>query len=118
MTTNIDNITVLGTGVLGSQIAYQTAYSGFEVIAYDISDEIVNTARKRFEELAARYEREVDGAGGGRAQAALARIKYSSSLANAVRNADRVIESAPERLDVKRELLGKLAPLAPERTIF
>ena len=118
MTTNIDNVTVLGTGVLGSQIAYQTAYSGFEVSAYDISDEIVKAARKRFEELAARYEREVEGAAGGRAQAALARIKYSSSLADAVRDADLVIESAPERLDVKRELLGKLAPLAPERTIF
>lgn len=117
MTIRIDHVTVLGAGVLGSQIAYQTAYSGFEVIAYDINDEIVNTARTRFEALAARYEREVEGAGGGRAQAALTRIKYSSSLADAVRDADLVIESAPERLDVKRELLGKLAPLAPERTI-
>ena len=66
MTTNINNVTVLGTGVLGSQIAYQTAYSGFEVTAYDISDEIVKTARERFAALAARYEREVEGARGGR----------------------------------------------------
>ena len=115
MTTSINNVTVLGTGVLGSQIAYQTAYSGFEVTAYDISEEIVKTARERFEELAARYEREVEGARGGRAQAALARIKYSWSLADAVRDADLVIESAPERLDVKRELYTKLAPLAPEK---
>lgn len=118
MTTNIDNVTVLGTGVLGSQIAYQTAYSGFEVIAYDISDEIVKAGRKRFEELAARYEREVEGAAGGRAQAALARIKYSSNLADAVRDADLVIESAPELLDVKKELYAKLGPLAPAKTIF
>ena len=118
MTTSINNVTVLGTGVLGSQIAYQTAYSGFEVTAYDISDEIVKIARERFEELAARYEREVEGARGGRAQAALARIKYSSSLADAVRDADLVIESAPELLDVKRELYRMLAPLAPERTIL
>src|SRR5262245_31919016 len=67
MTTVINNVTVLGTGVLGSQIAYQSAYSGFAVAAYDISDEIVNIARKRFQELAARYEREVEGARGGRA---------------------------------------------------
>ena len=115
---NINSVTVIGTGVLGSQIAYQTAYSGFEVTAYDISDEIVKAARKRFEELAARYEREVEGARGGRAQAALARIKYSSNLADSVRDADLVIESAPERLDVKRDLYKKLAPLAPEKTIF
>src|SRR5262245_34180690 len=118
MTIRIDNVTVLGTGVLGSQIAYQTAYSGFAVTAYDISDEIVNTGRKRFADLAARYEREVAGAARGRAEAALARITYTSSLTDAVRDADLVIESAPERLDVKRELFAKLSPLAPERTIF
>src|SRR5262245_56583666 len=118
MTMNIDKVTVLGTGVLGSQIAYQSAYSGFEVTAYDISDEIINKARKRFDELAARYEREVEGAGGGRAQAALASIKYSSSLADAVRNADLVIEAAPEIVDVKKELYAKLGPLAPAKTIF
>ena len=27
------NITVLGTGVLGSQIAFQTAFHGFDVVA-------------------------------------------------------------------------------------
>ena len=48
MTTNINNVTVLGTGVLGSQIAYQTAYSGFEVTAYDISEEIVKTSQEAF----------------------------------------------------------------------
>ena len=118
MTININNIIALGTGVLGSQIAYQTAYSGLEVTAYDISEEIVKTNRKRFEELATRYEVEVEGARGGRAQAALARINYSWNLADAVRDADLVIESAPERLDVKRALYTKLGPLAPERTIF
>jgi 3-hydroxyacyl-CoA dehydrogenase len=118
MTTNIDNITVLGTGVLGSQIAYQTAYSGFAVIAYDISDKVLEAARVRFEALAARYEQEVAGASDGRARAALARIRYSSSLAEAVSDADLVIESAPERLDVKRQLYTMLGPLAPEKTIF
>ena len=118
MTTSIDNVSVLGTGVLGSQIAYQTAYSGFEVTAYDINDEILETARKRFEGLAARYEQEVKGASDGGARAALARIRYSSSLADAVRDADLVIESAPELPAVKRELYAKLGPLAPEKTIF
>jgi hypothetical protein len=48
--TRIDNVTIL---VLGSQIAYHTAYSGFEVVAYDISDALLETARNRFERLAA-----------------------------------------------------------------
>src|SRR5262245_39976223 len=100
MTTRIHNVAVLGTGVLGAQIAYQSAYSGFQVTAYDISDDIVNAARKRFADLAARYEREVKGAAGGRAQAALARVKFSSRLADAVGDADLDIEAVPERLDV------------------
>lgn len=36
----IKNVTVLGTGVLGAQIIYQTAYHGFKVVGYDINDEI------------------------------------------------------------------------------
>ena len=35
---DITTVAVLGTGVLGSQIAFQTAYNGFPVIAYDIDD--------------------------------------------------------------------------------
>ena len=118
MTTRIDKVVVLGTGVLGSQIAYQTAYSGFDVTAYDISDEILEKARNGFAGLAARYEQEVEGASDGSTRAAMARIRYSSQLEDAVRDADLVIESAPERLDIKRELYTKLGPLAPKRAIF
>jgi 3-hydroxyacyl-CoA dehydrogenase len=115
---DIASVTVLGTGVLGSQIAYQSAYSGFDVTAYDISDEILKGAEHRFAGLAARYELEVDGAADGRAQAALARIVYSSDLAEAVQDADLVVEAVPERLDLKREVYTKLGKTAPAKTIF
>ena len=118
MTTNIDRVTVIGTGVLGSQIAYQIAYSGFEVIAYDINDKALAKARKLVGDLAARYEQEVNGASDGRARAALHRIRFSSDLADAVHDADLVIEAAPELPDVKKELYAKLGPLAPEKAIF
>ena len=115
---DIASVTVLGTGVLGSQIAYQTAYCGFDVTAYDISDEILEGAKHRFAGLAARYELEVDGAVGGRAQAALGRIAYSSELAVAVREADLVIEAVPEVLNLKREIYAELGKTAPAGTIF
>jgi 3-hydroxyacyl-CoA dehydrogenase len=115
---DITSVTVLGTGVLGSQIAYQTAYSGFDVTAYDISEEILQSTKLRIEGLAARYEQEVDGAAGGHAQAALARIDYSSDLAEAVQDADLVIEAIPEKLDLKREVYTKLRNVAPAKTIF
>jgi 3-hydroxyacyl-CoA dehydrogenase len=115
---DIASVTVLGTGVLGSQIAYQTAYSGFDVTAYDISDEILEGAEQRFAGLAARYEQEVDGAANGRAQAALTRIAYSADLAEAVRDADLAIEAVPEVLDLKREVYTTLGRVAPAETIF
>lgn len=117
-TTAIHNVTVIGTGVLGSQIAFQTAYRGFAVTAYDISDEVLARARQAFAGLAARYELEVDGAAGGAAQQALARITCSAELANAVRDADLVIEAAPEVLDLKRTIYTALGKVAPARTIF
>jgi 3-hydroxyacyl-CoA dehydrogenase len=43
----INKITVLGIGVLGSQIAYQTAYCDFDVVAYDIGEEALRLAEER-----------------------------------------------------------------------
>lgn len=51
--TELKQITVLGTGVLGSQIAYQAAYHGFDVVAYDINAEVIEEAKARFDSLAA-----------------------------------------------------------------
>ena len=116
--TDITNVTVLGTGVLGSQIAFQTAFHGFSVTAYDISDEVLAQAEKRFAALATTYEKEVAGAADGSAQQALQRIRYSSDLGAAVADADLVIEAIPENLQLKQDTYTKLGDLAPEKTIF
>ncbi|MCA4727282.1 3-hydroxyacyl-CoA dehydrogenase [Mycolicibacterium fortuitum] len=118
MCQNIKRVCVLGTGVLGSQIAYQTAYSGFDVVAYDINDEILEGAKERFAKLVATYKREVPGASGGRAEDALSRLRLSADLADAVRDVDLVIEAVPKSLDIKKQTYEQLASLAPARTIF
>jgi 3-hydroxybutyryl-CoA dehydrogenase len=114
----VKNVTVLGTGVLGSQIAYATAYAGFHVTAYDIDDAALEAAKGRFEALARTYEAEVEGAAGGKATAALERISSSSDLAQAVADADLVIEAVPENLEIKRSTWQKVGAAAPERAIF
>ncbi len=116
--TDIKNVVVLGTGVLGSQIAFQTAYSGFIVTAYDINDEVLAKAEQRFDGLVATYKTEVTGADGGKAEQALTRISLSADLATAVADADLVIEAIPEILDLKRDTYRKLGEFAPARTIF
>ena len=115
----IRKVTVLGTGVLGSQIAFQTAYSGLAVTAYDISDDILEQARERFAGLAETYKAEgVPGAAEGKADEALARITYSSDLAEAAGQADLVIEAIPEVLELKQQTYQTLGKIAPAEAIF
>jgi 3-hydroxybutyryl-CoA dehydrogenase len=117
--TRLTNITVLGTGVLGSQIAFQTAFSGFEVVAWDIDDTALEAARVRFRKLADRYIHEdFDGAADGKAEAALGRLRYTSDLADAVKDADLVVEAVPEQLELKRDIYARMGAFAPEKTIF
>lgn len=113
----ISTVAVLGTGVLGSQIAFQSAYHGFEVTAYDISDEAAAAGQARLEGLVDTYAGALDGGDRSKAEAALTRLTTTSDLAKAAA-ADLIIEAAPELIDVKRELYAKLAELAPEQTIF
>ena len=80
---DITTVAVLGTGVLGSQIAFQTAYSGFDVIAYDISDEALAAAKERFQRLVATYKAEVPGAARGKADETLGRLTLTTDLAEA-----------------------------------
>jgi 3-hydroxyacyl-CoA dehydrogenase len=118
MSIDISKVTVLGTGVLGSQIAFQCAYRGFDVTAYDISEDILANAHNRFGGLAETYKREVVGADDGKVAAAKGRIHLSSDLADAVGDADLVIEAVPEILDIKRDTYTKLRRVAPEKSIF
>ena len=117
---DLRRVTVLGTGVLGAQIAFQAAYSGSTVTAYDVSDEALEAGRARFAGLAATYltPQGLRGATEQATQEALGRLSYSSDLAEAVADADLVIEAVPEHLGLKRDLYSRLAPLLPERTVL
>jgi 3-hydroxybutyryl-CoA dehydrogenase len=115
----ITKVTVLGTGVLGSQIAYQAAFHGYDVRAYDINDEALENARARFTHLAGLYVADgVAGAAEGKAEAAAQGLRVTSDLADAVADADLVIEAVPEMLQLKRDLYTQLGLLAPPKTIF
>ncbi|WP_194824310.1 3-hydroxyacyl-CoA dehydrogenase [Nocardia sp. XZ_19_231] len=118
MTIEFRKVTVLGTGVLGSQIAFQTAFHGFDVTAYDIDDAALTTARTRFDGLAAVYQQDVAGADASNTTATAAGITLTTDLAAAVAEADLIIEAVPEVLEIKRDLYGKLGALAPDRTVF
>ena len=113
----IKNVAVAGTGVLGSQIAFQTAFKGFEVSAYDINDEALEKAKERFKVLKKRYQEDNYGTK-EEVDAAYNRISLYTDLAKAVANADLVIEAVPELLDIKQNFYKELSKVAKPETIF
>lgn len=114
----IRKVTVLGTGVLGAQIAFQTAYNGFEVSAYDINEQAIEAARQRMAGLVTSYKADFPEAPDGKAEDTLNRLSYFTDLAEAVADADLVIEAVPEVLEIKRDLYTRLSKVAPAKTIF
>jgi 3-hydroxyacyl-CoA dehydrogenase len=114
---NYKNVTVAGSGVLGSQIAYQTAFKGFNVSVYDINDEALDRAKDRIGKLKPRYQEDL-GASEEEVNAAYERISFHSDLAAAVADADLVIEAVPEVVQIKIDFYTKLGSVAPEKTIF
>lgn len=52
-------ITIAGSGVLGSQIAFQIAFKGFDVTIYDVDDEAIEKAKETIGKLKDRYIDEI-----------------------------------------------------------
>jgi 3-hydroxyacyl-CoA dehydrogenase, NAD binding domain len=114
---SIRRVTVAGAGVLGAQIGFQAAVHGFNLLLYDISDVALEAGRRRLEALKAAYD---DNAVASPEQtaAALARTTLTTSLSDALADADLLIEAIPERLDIKQAFYTQLQAVAPVKTIF
>ncbi len=111
------NVTVAGGGVLGSQIAYQTAFKGFSVVVYDIDSNALAQAQQRIQGLMERYQEDL-GSTQDDVKAAYGRIAFRSDLTQAVSQADLVIEAIPEVAAIKTDFYKKLGQVAPNKTIF
>ncbi|RAR47634.1 3-hydroxyacyl-CoA dehydrogenase [Flavobacterium lacus] len=113
----IKKVTIAGSGVLGSQIAFQTAFHGYAVMVYDISDDILQKSKTTFKKLGDSYKTDLNTSQ-KQIDETMDRLSFSSDLAKAVANADLVIESVPEDPSIKNDFYKKLAAVAPEKTIF
>jgi 3-hydroxybutyryl-CoA dehydrogenase len=114
---NYKNITVAGSGVLGYQIAFQTAFHGFNVTVYDINDSVLDQAKAKFKDLGASYKKDLN-ATQEQLDRTFKNLSYNSDLGLAVANADLVIEAVPENPAIKIDFYHKLAKVALEKTIF
>ena len=111
------SLAVIGAGSMGAQIAQQAALNGVDVVLQDMSEEQL---RKSVESNRGHVMRRVEK---GRlsqadADAALARVRTSTDLADAVRDADLVIEAVFEDLAVKRAIFRDLDVAAPKEAVL
>jgi len=114
---DIRKICVTGAGQMGSQIAMQAALHGFTVSLHDISAEQLEKAMAgNRHQLGRRVEKgklsqdEVD--------AALARLRATTDLAEAAQGADFALEAIVEILDEKLKVFRELDRLTPEHAIL
>lgn len=114
-----ERIAVMGAGVMGAGIAQVMAIAGHEVVGYDVSPEVLATAREGIDtgRFGVRGAVERGKLTEEQAGAALARITFTDDV-DAVTDADVVIEAVPERLDLKVEVFRDLDRRCTATTIL
>jgi len=102
------SVAVLGAGTMGHGIAQVCASAGLDTRLFDIDEEALSRARGQ---IAVNLDRGVDLGKVEPVQrdATLDRLTLESGLGAAVSDTQLVIEAAPERLELKRELLDRAA---------
>ncbi len=136
----IKKVVVAGGGVLGSQIAFQTAYCGFNVTIWLRSESSIGRTQSKLDKVHQEYLDAIEGMADGsgpwcagiadvdapfdkeaciaRVENAYTGIKLELDMAKAVADADIVIESMSEDPKAKTDVYRKMAPLLSEKTIL
>ena len=112
---DIKKVCVVGAGQMGNGIAQIVATAGFQVIMIDTSQQFLDKAKSTITESLARMAKK--GTLKEEEQTIIGRIKESLRLEDA-KDCDVLIEAIFENADLKKELLKKLDPICPEKTIF
>ena len=137
------NITVMGGGVLGTQIAFQAAYAGFNVKIWLRSESSIQRTKPKLDAVKKSYEDAIklmatDEGKSARnwcfgianydefdenqclekVNNAYENIILELDIKKATEDADLVIESMTEDFKAKKDLYLRLAPILPEKTIL
>lgn len=133
----LQKVVVAGGGVLGSQIAFQAAYCGFDVTIWLRSESSITRTQPKLDGVKKSYIDAIEGMAAGKEwcrgiadkdsfnkEECLAKVEKASQLkleldlAKAVADADIVVESMAENAADKIEFYKRLSPLMPEKTIL
>ena len=114
--TEIRTIAVLGAGTMGHGVAHAAAASGFVTRLYDVSDASLAKAHGQIDAIL-RKAVELGKMQTADADASMARLTTSSDVARVLGDADLIIETAPERIDIKVKLFADIQQYAPASAI-
>lgn len=117
MLQQIKTVTVIGSGTMGNGIAHVFAQSGFSVHMMDIRQDALDRALVT---IGKNMDRQIAKAGLTEEQKAeaLGRIKTYTEMAEAVKDADLVVEAATENIELKTKIFQQLDQLAPAKCIL
>ena len=116
--TDVKNVLVLGSGLMGSGIGQVALMAGYNVTMVDIKDEFVDKGVAKIEEGLGKLEAKGKLGEGITAAGMMAKCKKSTDLATAVKDADIVIEAVVERMDVKKQVCKTVMDNGPSHVIF
>jgi len=112
-----ERVAVVGTGLLGTQIAMVAAYAGYKVSVYD-------TREGAFDEIYAKLYADLKAKGVNpfiawdRWQECKNSIRFTTDLGDALEDVDLVVESVTEDVEAKREIFKRMGEKAPAKAIF
>ena len=112
-----EKIVVVGAGQMGLGIAHAFATTPRQVVMVDVSEEALAKATKAVAKIVE------DGVARGKADASspalvAGRLSATTDLASAVRDADLVIETASENIEVKLQLMATADREAPAHAVL
>lgn len=110
-------VAVIGAGLMGSGIAQVAAQAGFDVHLRDVDEESIERGLTGIDKSLARFVAK-DRLSETEAAEARARIKGTTSLADAVADTDVVVEAIFENLEIKTELFQELDKYAPAGAVL
>ncbi len=110
-------VAVIGAGIMGRGIAHAAALGGYRTILEDI---LPASLRKAESEIRSNLDKSVELGKVPReaADQAFARLEYASTVEEAAREADLVIEAVPEEMESKIEIFTLLDKVCRPHTIL
>ena len=114
---HINQISVLGAGIMGHGIAQSFLMGGYPVKLYDISDAILETARAHIKENLELFSKS-DLISEANIEPALGRLSTGTDLKPSVEGSQFIVEAVSEDLSLKQELFEKVESFCGPDTII